>query len=129
MKRNFILITLTLLSLSLYANDGTSRLSISVFGDMNVRVMVDGFKYRASNNQVMINDLNEGYHTIKVYQLKNNRGGNRANGGNSMYNYQVIYDNRVFLKPRYHMDIVINRFGRAFTDEQPVGAGDRKSVV
>src|SRR5205085_8569958 len=29
----------------------------------------------------------------------------------------------IYIKPRYHVDITINRFGKAFVDERQMGAG------
>ena len=124
MKKTFTLLATMVLSLSLFAYYGQSKLSVSSTGNANIRVMVDGNKYKASNNQVMISNLSEGYHAIKVYQLKYNRNDNRVFGVNvSNNNYQLVYSGNVYLKPQYHLDILINRFGKAFTDEQPINAG------
>ena len=125
MKKAFTFFAAMAVSLNLSAYYGPSKLSISTTGISNIRVMVDGNRIRANNNAVMINNLNEGYHTIRIYQLKTSRGGGlgNGNGGNNMNNYQLVYNSSIFLKPQYHVDIVINRFGKAFTDEQPIGAG------
>ena len=120
MKRIFTLFAAMALTLSLYANYGQSKLSISSTGSASIRVMVDGNKYRASNNAVMISNIAEGYHTVKVYQLQRSRGGFN---GNASYNYQLVYNSRVFIKPQYFVDIVINRFGKAFVDEQLINSG------
>lgn len=123
MKKTFTLLGTMILSLSLFAHDGTSKLSVSSTGNANIRVMVDGNKYKVNNNQVMINNLNEGYHTIKIFQLQNSRNGNRVFGVNVTNNYQLVYSGNVYLKPQYHFDILINRFGKVFTDEQSISAG------
>ncbi len=120
MKKTFTLLTVMTLSLSLLAYNGPSRLSVFSTGNANIRVMVDGNKYKANNNEVMISNLNEGYHTIKIFQLKNSRNDNRVFGVNVMNNYQLVYNGNVYLKPQYHFDILINRFGKVFTDEQPI---------
>jgi len=31
---------------------------------------------------------------------------------------QLVYENNLYIKPQYHIDISINRFGRAFMDEK-----------
>ena len=120
MKKTFTLLTTMILSVSLYAYYGQSRLSVSTTGNTKIRVMIDGNKYRADNNLVMIDNLNEGYHSVKIFQLKNSRNNNWGNG---MSSYQMVYSGNVYLKPQYHVDIVVNRFGKAFTDEQPISAG------
>lgn len=116
MKKTFTLLTAMILSVTLYAYYGPSKLSISSTGNSNFRVMVDGNKYRSNNNTVMISDLSEGYHTIRIFQVKNGRGGFGFGNG-----YQLVYNSNLYLKPQYFVDIVINRFGKAFIDEQPLG--------
>lgn len=120
MKKIFTLIIAMVLTVSLYAYYGQSKLSISATGKANLRVMVDGNKYRANNNVIMINDLEEGYHTIKIFLLKNKKGGVF---GNPNKGYQQVYSSRVYVKSGYFTDIVVNRFGKAFIDEQPVTYG------
>jgi hypothetical protein len=120
MKKISTLLIAMAISISLYAYNGQGKLSITSTGNGNIRVMVDGTKYKAGNNTVMISNMDEGYHTIKVFQLRAGRGGFN---GNMAYGYQVVYSSRVYIKPQFFVDIVINRFGKAFVDEQPIGAG------
>ena len=123
MKKTFTLLAAMVFSLSVFAYYGQSKLSIFGYGNMNIRVMVDGIKYRSTNNQVIISNLSDGNHTIRIFQLKNTRGGNWGNSGNNMNNYQLVYNSNLFIKPQYQVDIVINRFGKVFTDEQPISMG------
>jgi len=125
MKRTFTLLTALLISLAIYANYGQSRLSISTTNNASIRVMIDGKKYPSSSNGIMISSINDGYHQVKIYVLRND-GYNRRGGQNgaSMNNgYQLVYDSNIYLKTRYHTDITINRFGKAFVDEQAMGNG------
>ena len=123
MKKIVTLLLATAISTSLFAWYGQSKLSISSTGNANIRVMVDGNKYRADNNVVTISNLDEGYHSIKVFRLQRSKGGNGGYGGNSFNDYQLVYNSRVYVKPQYFVDIVINRFGKTFIDEQCITAG------
>lgn len=122
MKKTFTLLTALSLSFILYAYPSQSKLSVSATGNNDIRVMVDGVKYRTNNNVVMISNLNSGYHQVKIYQVKNNRYNDQRNGP-SRNNLQLIYTSNLNLRPQYHMDITINRFGKAFVDEQLISAG------
>jgi len=122
MKRTFTLLIALSLSLSLFAYPNQSKLSVSTTGNNDIRVMVDGRKYRTNNNAVIISNLNSGYHTVKVYLVKNNRYGGQGNY-NRYNNMQLVYSGNVNVKPQFHVDITINRFGKAFVDEQLISAG------
>src|SRR5437868_5988036 len=135
MKKTFTLLFAICLTASLYAFDGQPKLSITSTSASNIRVMVDGNKYKSNgNNTIMINDLEQGFHNIKVYRLKKDRVSNNNNGyngnngnngyGNNFSRYELMYSSRVYLKPQYFVDIVINRFGKAFIDEQLMTAGN-----
>lgn len=118
MKKTFTLLTALCLSVILF---GQSKLSITNSGNGGLRVMVDGRKYSAGNNPIMINNLQSGNHTVKIFRAGNDRyriPGNNRNGG-----YQLIYSSNLFVKQQYHVDITINRFGKAFVDEQLISGG------
>jgi Domain of unknown function (DUF4476) len=112
MKKTFTLIIASMLSLGMYAFPNQSILSVSASNANGFYVTVDGARYRASDNVVLINNLSNGYHQVQVYQQR--RGGR----GNPFNNFQMIFNGRVYVKPMYHLDISINRFGKAFIDEQ-----------
>lgn len=121
MKKTFTLLLAACISLSMYAYPSFSKMSISSNSNTTLRVMVDGNRYKASNNSVMISNLQQGYHSVKVYQLvRNNR---TASPYENNSNYKLVYSSNVYVKPQYHVDITINRFGKAFIDEQPMSAG------
>ena len=120
MKKIFTLAIVLLAFTAGFAQQtGRSRLSISSTGLADLRVTVDGNRYRSNNGVVMVTGLNSGNHSVKVYQVVQGRYGS-PRGGNTRTNYQQIYSGNIFIKPQYHTDIVINRFGRVFTDEQPI---------
>ena len=117
MKKTFTLLAAMTLSVVLYAFPNESRLSISATGNADIRVMVDGSNYRSNYNTVMINNLKSGYHSVKVYRYKNGRG-DKPGAGYQNNRYELIYSSNIYVKPQYHLDIFINRFGKAFIDEQ-----------
>lgn len=118
MKKTFTLFTALLISAVLLAQ---TKLSITTTGNLTIRVMVDGKKYQTGSGTVMINDLKSGNHSVKIFRQTNerNRGGANNNGGN----YQLVYSKNLFVKANYHVDITVNRFGKAFVDEQVMGVG------
>lgn len=122
MKKTFTLLATVLLSAIVYAWPNQSILSVASTGTTDLRIMVDGNKYKTNNNSWMIKNLNSGYHTIKIYQVKSGRNENQRYGylKNS---YQLVYNSNFYIKPQYHTDITINRFGKALVDEQLIPTG------
>jgi len=96
------------------------KLSVSSIANEPVKILIDGNNYNNKGNDVtMVNDVRPGYHAVKVYQQKkySKNGGIRSNK-----NMQLIYEGNVYVKSQYHVDIVINRFGKAFIDEKQMNA-------
>lgn len=122
MKKTFTLIVSLVLTVSLFAFPNQSRLTITSVSKVPVRVVVDGRTYTDRDynlNEVEIRDIRPGYHSIKVFQQRGNRYGSGSQGGfNSM---RLIYESRIYVKPNYHVDILINRFGKALVDERRLG--------
>ena len=123
MKKTCTLLIALSLSFILYAYPNQSKLSVSTTGNNEIRVMVDGKKYRTNNSVVMINNLNNGYHQVKIYQVRNSRYNDQRNGPSRNSNMQLIYSSNINIRSQYHVDITINRFGKAFVDEQLISAG------
>lgn len=121
MKKTFTILVSLFLTIIAFAGPQPARLSISGTGVTDIRVVIDGNKYRSNNGVVMISRINSGSHFIKVYQVRSDVLGGQRYGRN---NYQLVYSGNVNVKPMVHVDIVINRFGRAFFDEQPVAQGN-----
>ena len=118
MKKTFTLLTALFFSAILFAQ---SKLSISASGNADIRVMVDGIRYTSNGRDIVINNLRTGNHSVKIFRAGNDR--NRYNGNNRNNGYQLVYSNNLFVKPQYHVDITINRFGKAFVDEQMISSG------
>lgn len=127
----FIMVLLTTLSSFAQPNETSRRpynyrgkLSISTIINEPVKVLIDGNCYNsnASDDMIMVNDIRAGYHSVKIYRQKKYRHTNN-NDGQFNRNAQLIYEGNLYVKPQYHVDVVINRFGKAFIDERQMDAG------
>lgn len=128
MKRIFTLLTALLFTIVAAAQNRyqSSQVSISTVSNMATRVMIDNNKYKVTGNELVVKNLRMGTHTVKIYQLKTNRRYQNNGGyGNNNYNdnYQLVYSGNINLRQQYSIDIMINRFGKAFVDEQLTGKG------
>ena len=116
MKKIFTFLSILLTSISSFAF--SSRLTISSSNNNDrVRVTVDGKNYQAGNRQnddIVIDDLRAGVHSVKVYKA----GSGRNRGNNN--NMKLLYSGNIYVRNGYHTDIVINRFGKAFVDERQI---------
>ena len=125
MKQIFTLITAMLTCLTMMAqpmetsmrrNNNQGMLTISSFSKGQIRVLVDGNTYNKNerDNDISFTDIRAGYHTVKIYQQKYN-----SNYSNLSYNnMQLVYDATIYIRPQIHIDIIVNRFGKAFVDER-----------
>jgi hypothetical protein len=120
MKKIFTLFISSIFTLSLLAFDG-SRLSISTLGNnKNLKIEIDGRKIYFQDKSISIRNLNEGYHQVKIF-LENSRENvreNRNGNGNGFgRRSEMIYNNSVYLKRGFVIDIIISRYGKIFIDE------------
>lgn len=131
MKRIFTLSILTVLTLTTLAQFGPNfpqdnrwgqtRFSISSMGTKPIRVMIDGQWMQDQNNEIRLSNLRPGMHTVQIYTMnRNNRWerdrDNRGRGNNR--NGDLIYNVNLNIRNGMHTDILINRFGKVFVDEQ-----------
>ncbi len=117
MKKIFTLFITSLFSLAVMAFDG-SRLSISaVSSSQEIKIEVDGKKYTMKNNTITLGFLDQGRHDVKIYR-------ERKRNGFGFGRREIIYDNTVFLKRGFHLDITVNRFGKALVDERKMDVND-----
>lgn len=116
MKQIFTLLVFVLTSLITRANHDNGRISITNLGNREISVEVDGKRYNDRNNTILIRSLSPGRHTIKVY--RDNR--KDVNSQLDMFGKkrQLIYNSTIYVKPQYHVDLVVNRFGKVLVDEQ-----------
>ena len=124
-----------LLSIVSFANFAPSRLTVAVEDNANIKVTVDGsrFDQQAVNSSVVFENLEPGFHSVKVYQLADRAVGfwERKRGGD----YRLLYTASVNIKPLFATTLVLNRFGNAQINEQPMrgydktgwGNGDRRN--
>ena len=119
MKTISTLFIALLVSFSALAGFDDSKLSITIAGNRSVRILVDDRNYNNQDNSITISNLAPGHHTVKIYYAGNN---NRNYNGRRGYgnNMQLLYSSQVYIKPRHHVDIIINRFGKALVDEQAI---------
>jgi hypothetical protein len=117
MKKIFTLFITSLFSLAVLAFDG-SRLSISaVASSQEIKIEVDGKKYTMKNNTITLGFLDQGRHEVKIYR-------ERKRNGFGFGRREIIYDNTIFLKRGFHLDITVNRFGKALVDERRMDVND-----
>jgi hypothetical protein len=122
--KNIFTLLLATVSFSAFAYDG-GKLTITVPSSNNVQVYVDGRVYQDNNNNtIVLNNIQAGNHSITIY--KNNRGNavnkGRDNRRNNNRNDQrdVLYNSNVYVRQSYHVDVMINRFGKALVDERAI---------
>ncbi len=100
-----------------------TRLSIgSYYSSGAVRINIDGRSYDQSKNDddLLLSGLSAGNHSIKIWQMPNNRRGQMNSQA-----IRVMYEGTVYLRPGYQTDIYINRFNHAMKDEQPIAYNDQ----
>ena len=101
----------------------TGILSISSINPGVISVSVDGrrFNSQGNDNEIIVTNLTPGYHDIVVYNSRRNANNNGRRAG--VFNGRdILYRSEVYVKPNYIIDIVINRFGRAYMDEAPANS-------
>ncbi|MFY7963772.1 MAG: DUF4476 domain-containing protein [Chitinophagaceae bacterium] len=109
-------VVLASMFLSLNVNAKT-KLSINTTMPTTMKVVIDGRKFYSQDNNINIRNLQPGYHNISIYYIKNGNDFNSFyNNGNSGYWKKAISRN-VVVKNNYQYDITINRFGKAFFDQ------------
>lgn len=110
--------TLLLVFIFLVSNaNAKSRLSVSTSMPTAMKIVIDGHKFYSQDNIITINNLQPGYHNIAVYYIKNGRDFNNfySNGNNGYWKKAV--SRQVVVRNNYQYDIIINRFGKAFFDQ------------
>jgi hypothetical protein len=113
MKRTCIPIFLVLLAFTVQVragyNDGI--LSITNLSRQNVLIEIDGREFPYCNNALVLRDFTPGYHRIKVYVERSYPVSRKR---------IMLFDKSVYVRPKYYVDLIINRFGRVLTDEQEI---------
>ncbi|MDB5196130.1 MAG: hypothetical protein JWP88_500 [Flaviaesturariibacter sp.] len=120
MKTLFTLLLATSLASSAFAYD-EGRLTVTFASSSNVQVLIDNRIYSQDDNSVVLNNVQPGQHTIQIYKASRNG----RNYGKSNNRADLLYSSTVYIKPSYDVDVMINRFGKAFIDEQAINARGR----
>ena len=109
-----VLVILIFLSSNLSAK---SKLSISTTMPTAMKVIIDGRKFYSQDNLLFINNIQPGYHNITIYYIKRGRDFNDFyNYGSNSY-WKKAVSRQVVVRNNYQYDIAINRFGKAFFDQ------------
>lgn len=121
MKTFSTLLASLFLSVSVFAAaKPTSTLTIKSADNSDIRVVLDGKRFEPNDNALMISNLNEGVHSVKVYKQR----------GNGAFNilgkrYELVYNTSLNLKKRTHLFVTIERNGRiSMTESKVKGNGN-----
>jgi Domain of unknown function (DUF4476) len=120
MKKIFTLITMLFLTVATFAAWDDARLSITSMSNMPVRIMIDGRQVQQGNREIRINNLSPGIHRIQIYSTNYNNNRRKGLFGGNNNRDELIYNNSVNIRRGMHTDIVINRFGKVFIDEERI---------
>jgi Domain of unknown function (DUF4476) len=132
MKRIFTLITFLTIAFSASAQwpqsssstglFGQTRFSVTSMSNTPIRVMIDGRWLQDQNNEIRLSNLTPGSHRVQIYSMNrsNRRDRDNRNRGYNNRNGDLIYNVNLSIRPGVHTDIVINRFGKVFVDEQTI---------
>nr|WP_294906247.1 DUF4476 domain-containing protein [uncultured Lacibacter sp.] len=113
MKKIFTLFTFLFITLISFAAFDEARLSITTMSNEPVRVMIDGRQVQQGKREIRISNLSPGNHRVQIYSISNRRKGLFGNNRD-----ELIYNSNVNIRRGMHTDIIINRFGKVFIDEQ-----------
>src|SRR5690606_34835540 len=113
MKTIFTLFASLLLSVSVMAAaKSQSMVTIRLVGNDDIRVVLDGKRFESNDNSILIRDVAEGVHQLKVYREKRNGLFNLLGR-----NYELVYNSTVRVKKQTHLSINISNNGRAAIQE------------
>ncbi len=119
MKTIFTLFASLLLSVSVMAAaKSQSMVTIRLAGNDDIRVVLDGKRFESNDNSILIRDVAEGVHQLKVYREKRNGLFNLLGR-----NYELVYNSTVRVKKQTHLSINISNNGRAAIQETRINGG------
>ncbi|MEO5681140.1 MAG: DUF4476 domain-containing protein [Chitinophagaceae bacterium] len=109
-----------LISMASFAGYAPNRLIVAAEGNSNIKVTVDGsrFDQQSFSNSAVFENLQPGFHAVKVYQLSEKRSG--MFGRKRADEYRLVYTASVNIKPLFATTIQLNRFGKAQIIERPM---------
>jgi hypothetical protein len=101
--------------LSAFATPDRGKLTIISHNLTEVRIIIDGKRYGLEYNTLVLNDMMPGMHTIKIVERSQSF---RGSGPIVPVREKVLFNGSMNFRMNYHVDIVINRFGKTLIDEQ-----------
>jgi hypothetical protein len=110
MKKFFTLFLLACYTLLAQAQSTEGVFSFTNLSRQDILIEVDGKQYADCGAAMTIRNLSFGYYKVKVYGEKFRRNNTR----------RLLYDHGIWVRSRVFVDIIVNRFGKVFVDEQEV---------
>ena len=114
MKTIFTLLLATSFTLSAFAYD-EGRLTITMAQNRNYTVQINGRLYNDGDNTITLQNIRSGNYDVRVYRTGNQNNNRRDRNGRRG---ELVYSSTIYVRPSYHVDVMINRFGKALVDEQ-----------
>lgn len=115
MKHTMLLSTLFLFSRLAFGLPGESMLTVSSAYNRSVQVIIDGNRFPVTGNGTLMTGIAPGFRRIEVY---GRQPGFRNQTGSSP---RLLYSENVWVRPRHQLDLLVNRFGKVYLDQQPDG--------
>jgi hypothetical protein len=121
MKTIFTLLSSLIMSVAVFAAPANvaarpkSMLTVKSFDKGDIRMVLDGRRFESGSNSLMINGLESGYHTIKIFRQKFSGGFNILGK-----RYEMVYSTSLMVRAKTHVRITIDRFGRTNIDEKRI---------
>jgi len=108
------------MSISVFAADAKpkSMLSVRSAGNEDIRVVLDGKRFEPNDNALIIQNLESGSHSIKVYRQ-------RSTGYYTILGkrYELLYNTMINIRNKTHVLISIDRNGRTTMQESSLRNG------
>ena len=117
MKTFFTLFTFLLMSIALFAAEAKPKSTVTIKSVTKdeIRVVIDDKTFEPRTNSIMIQNVDAGYHTIKVYRQKSSNI--FSNFGKR---FELVYNSSLTVKPRTSLQITFDRFGRTSISEEKI---------
>lgn len=114
MKTIFTLLTSLLVSMSVLASGDKpkSTLTIESSGRGGVKVVIDGRSFQSRDNYFRIDAMDFGKHDVQVYRERIN-----PFFGAFGVRYEMVFNDRILMRPFSDITISIDRFGRTTVNE------------
>lgn len=116
MKKIFTL-ALLVISYAVHAHPNDGKMSVTNLSNQRIIVELDGKRFEERtdnyNNLLLIPGVSAGFHSIKVYLLDDSRGATKM----GLRKQILVFQKSVNVRPQFHIDVVVNRFGKVWYDE------------